>query len=192
MLRLVTALAVLALVLSSCSFAEEGDEARTYFESLDLSTPDAAAEEFVEAFDSSDYMTVWLTLDTHAQRAWISSFNLLQYRTILRVDESIRGEMSDLFSSFVWESSDYWYVFDQMMLLAEENEALLIDLEPEGLNAGTVNDDGTATVVGEFAGIDGEVTIHLTESPDGRWRVQQVMPPNGDPDSVPWGVTDNG
>jgi hypothetical protein len=74
------------------------------------------------------------------------------------------------------------------MLLADQHNALLIDLQPTELSVASFGDDGTATVVGDFDGIDGDVEIRLTETPKERWRVHQVLVPGGDEESIPWGV----
>ena len=68
MKRLAAALVAVLCFTAACSGPESGDGARTYFESLDLSSPGSAAEVFVEAYDADDFMTVWLVLDHFAQR----------------------------------------------------------------------------------------------------------------------------
>ena len=178
--------------LAACSSPDQGPQARTYYESLDLSSPLSAVEVFVEAYDSDDFMTVWLILDHWAQREWRDALNLLQYGELLRWNEELHDDLTSMYSDLVLESSDYWYVFDQVMLIADQHDSLLIDLEPISLTLRGVEADGGATVIGEFQGIDGEVTIDLNQTPSGDWRVHRVLVPGGDPDSVPWGVAATG
>ena len=73
------AMLVVALLMSAgaCSSTDSQPEARTYYESLDLSSPEAAVETFAEAFISDDFMTVGMTFDWHAQQEINNSFDLL-------------------------------------------------------------------------------------------------------------------
>ena len=174
--------------LVACSSPDQGPQARTYYESLDLSSPLSAAEVFVEAYDGDDFMTVWLVLDHSAQRQWRESLNLLQYGPLIRWNEELHDDLTNRYSDLVLESADYWFIFDQVMLIADQHDSLLIDLQPVSLTLRGIEADGGATVIGEFEGIDGEVTIDLNQTPRGNWRVHQVLVPGGDPASVPWGV----
>lgn len=115
MKRLAAALVAVLCFTAACSGPESGDGARTYFESLDLSSPGSAAEVFVEAYDADDFMTVWLVLDHFAQREWRNALNLLQYDGLIRWNEELHAELTEVYSGLVLESSGYWYVFDQVM-----------------------------------------------------------------------------
>lgn len=192
MKRLVTVLVVGALLSGGCTGSDDAAEARTYYESLDLSSPVAAAETFVEAFDRNDYMTVWLTFDFFAQHEIRSAFNLLQYSMLVQPDEArdIGEAMADEVSAAITGgTTDMWYLFDRLMSLADNNDALLIDLSsPESLGPEDITADGEATAAGEFEGIDGTVTIRLTENSLGRWLVHQIIVPGGDEEQIPWSV----
>ena len=63
-------LLVLSVLLAGCGDNQQvpPSGARTYFEALDLSTPSAAAETFLDAFARDDFMTVWLALHPKAQK----------------------------------------------------------------------------------------------------------------------------
>lgn len=192
MRRLVTVIVVFVIALSSCTYTNPEPEARTYYDSLDLSSPTAAAETFVDAFARDDFMTVWLAFDSQAQWEWNNAFNLLHYSKLFRVNDEMRQGIPDTISRLITETTDPWYVFDQTMMLAREHNALLIDLQSIDLDMTTIKDDGTAVVTGRFEGIDGDVEIKLTATQDGRWKVGQVLLPGGDENSIPWGVVPAG
>ena len=82
------------------------------------------------------------------------------------------------------------YYFDSIMLAAKQHSAFLIDL------SGTVTtvysepyaDDSMANIYTKVEGIEGDVIFRMEKSPTGRWRVQQVIIPNGNEDMIPWSV----
>ncbi|MCP4964770.1 MAG: hypothetical protein GY926_06000, partial [bacterium] len=174
------------------SNSDPSDDARTYYESLDMSSPMSAAEAFVEAFDADDYMAVWMLLDYFAQREIWTNINLLQYGQVIRsTNLPDRNALGDEMSATIGETTDRWYVFDRIMQLADANDALLIDVSPLSLTAGETTGD-TADVVAELEGIEGEVIIRLSKSPKGNWRVRQVIVPGGDETQIPWSVPTDG
>jgi hypothetical protein len=189
---------VLAVTVAACGGDGEPDAplgaARTYYESLDLSSPVAAARTLVDSFARDDFMTVWLVLDAQAQFRTTQLLNLMEYDQLLRSErvDDIQVQLSEAFNFETMEMNDSWYVFDQFMLIADRNDAFLIDLSGETSlgEARTVAD--TAEVAAEVEGIDGEVTFWLVESPSGRWRVHQVILPGGDDESIPWSVPSSG
>jgi hypothetical protein len=171
---------------------------RTYYESLDLSSPEAAVHEFCAAFRRSDYATVYLVL---APRA---NFIAHQYMTILRWDLLVREEAAD---DVVQElcvvseglgSCDYegdqMFWFDDLMLGAEKHSAFLIDLRGResiaGRRSATTYDGGPAIdVTTTVEGIEGEVVFRTLQIPvSGKWRVLQVIVPGGNEELIPWSV----
>ncbi|HSG79359.1 MAG TPA: hypothetical protein VLD62_07265, partial [Acidimicrobiia bacterium] len=167
---------------------------RTYFESLDLGTPVAAARTLVDAFRWNDFMTVWLALDPDAQATLEQDLDLAGYGRLIGVAEdtgAIEAELRD-----AWDADgrtiDPWYRFDQVMVSADRYDVFLIDLSGT-VTFGDADILGTtAEVPAEVAGIDGEVVFRLTGSAAGDWRVHQVVVPGGDESRVPWSVPSGG
>jgi hypothetical protein len=89
-----------------------------------------------------------------------------------------------------WESHDYWYLFDQLMLIANRHDAFLIDLSGhvQIINEAGGAVEGWTDVTAEVEGIEGDVTFRMTQSRTGRWKVFQVVVPGGDMHAVPWSV----
>ena len=190
-------LGVIALVLAlgligvGCTAKSSGsDGAVNFYESLDLASPSAAVETFSDAFARNDFMTVWLVLDRQAQFVASQHIDWLQYRNLIRTDAvpDMQAEVSSLFVLDDLETTDRWNIFSQIMMIADRNDAYLIDLSGEvtpGDESQVGEDVEVASVV---EGIEGEVRFRLTESPSGRWRVHQVIVSGGDEDMIPWSV----
>lgn len=96
------------------------------------------------------------------------------------------NEVERAMSVDTMETTDIWFVFDRIMLLADRHDAFLIDLSGQV----TLEATETAEVLASVEGIEGEVVIRMTESPDGNWRVHQVIVPDGDEEVIPWSVPD--
>ena len=188
--RAVLLVALLALVGSGCS--DSSDEvvppggARTYFEALDLSTPSAGAETFLNAFARNDFMTVWLAFHPVAQNNIQSALALLQYRVVIDSQAVAREVMVETARSFPPESVGIWYLFDALMLAADENDAFIIDLSgPVQITEETVDGD-EAELSAEAAGIEGPVTLRMAKTPKGSWRVYDVAIGGEEEAAVVW------
>ncbi|MFV1962427.1 MAG: hypothetical protein ACC658_11415, partial [Acidimicrobiia bacterium] len=188
----ITLVLVLGLIGAGCSAeSSDSDGAVNFYESLDLASPSAAVETFSDAFAQNDFMTVWLVLDITAQRRVEVYFDLLQWKMVIRTDAvpDMGSEIASALSLESLETTDRWYIFDRVMMIADRNDAYLVDLSGNVTpgNESSVGDD--AEVVSVVEGIEGEVRFRLTQSPSGRWRVHQVIVPGGDEDIIPWSVS---
>jgi hypothetical protein len=194
MRRMGVAAVLLVVAVVACGGDSECDSplagARTYYESLDLGSPVAAARTYADAFARDDFMTVWLVLDSQAQFRITQLSNLMEYDQLLQSDrvDDIQARLGEAFNFETMEMSDSWYVFDQFMLIADRNDAFLIDLSGSTSLGEARTVVGGAEVPAEVEGIDGEVTFRLVLSPSGRWRVHQVVVPGGDQERIPWSV----
>ncbi len=169
---------LIALVGSGC--ADSSDEAapfggaRTYFESLDLSTPIASAETFLDAFARDDFMTVWLALYPNTQKMIELQLDLLQLRVVIDHLAIPHAEFEEIYESFPPESIGAWYLFDALMLAADEYDAFIIDLSGPVRITDTTVDGDEAELSAEAAGIEGTVTLHMTKSFKGSWRIREI------------------
>lgn len=183
-------LLVLGFSAAGCSGSSDSDGAGNFYESLDLASPTAAVETFTDAFADKDFMTVWLAFDINAQNRVEHYSNLLQWPILLRTDAvpNHGSQIGSVLSFDNLETTDRWYIFDQMMMIADEHDAYLVDLSGDvavGEESAAGDDVEVSTVV---EGIDGEVRFRMVQSPSGRWRVLQVIVPGGDEDLIPWSV----
>ncbi len=166
-------------------------EARTYYDTLDLSTPEAAVQTFVDAFQREDFPTVYLVFAPETQLLFQQMINRL------RINYLVRGEAwADLAGEITFvreglghgEQSDgeIWFLFDEMMLAAKKHDGLLIDLSgtvtiQSAQESETLLEDYDGLVIDVIAavdGIEGDVTFRMVQAPSGRWRVYQVLLPN--------------
>jgi len=167
---------VLSALLAGCGDNQQvppGGE-RTYFEALDLSTPSAAAETFLDAFARDDFMTVWLVLHPNAQDMIRSALDLLQHRVMIDSQAVARDVMMERSRSFPPESIGTWHLFDALMFAADEHDAFIIDLSGPVRVTDQMVDGDEAEISAEAAGIDASVTLHMEKSFEGRWRVRSV------------------
>ena len=192
---LVGASIVLVVGVSGCTARSASPEgSRNFYESLDLSSPVAAVETFSDAFARDDFMTVWLALDLGAQKRLETDFNLLQWGLLIDVDAvpDIHAEIQAAYSFENIDSDEMWYNFDRAMMIADRNDAYLVDLSGTVVPGDESVVPGAGSVVVEVPavveGIEGEVRFRLVQSPSGRWRVYQVIVPGGDEALVPWSV----
>jgi len=193
----------LVIVLSACSLNDllgrfTKDQPRTFYETLDLSTPEAAVKTFTEAFQRDDFMTVYLVLSPPTQFELVQRLRQLQYNYYFNTEykEEIFADVT-IFSGGIGigEHSDdnFWYIFDQIMLSAKEHSALLIDLSGnvkiiDSKESKTYYGDDAVDVITTVDGIEGEVAFRMLQSPNDRWRVFQVIVAGGDEEIIPWSV----
>ncbi len=186
----------LSIVLSACSTNSIG-QARTYYENLDLATPERALATFINAFNRTDFWTVWMVLAPRAQFTLMQNLNLMRYGTLTQV--SVFKEFKDEIPTFATglgsgehSEADFGYMFDMVMLTASHHDAFLIDLRGDLhilSSEGSTTTDGEACVdvlasVGDLA----SVTFRMIQAPSGSWRVLQVIVPGGDEEQIPWSV----
>ena len=191
--KLVVVVAAGTLVVAGCGGGgSHRDGARTYYESLDLSSPTAAVETFTEAFADDDFVTVWLAFSHTGQFVLQHEMDLLQWKRIIGPEalDDLRDWLQNEYSLDMVESVDGWWLFDRLMLIADESDGFLIDLSGDVSIGSEAINDGTAIVSAEVSGIEGDVEFRLRESATGRWRIQQVVAPGGDnpEDLFPWVV----
>ena len=199
---MLAATSTLILICSSCSLipTQQAVELtpRTYYESLDLSSPESAIQTFVDAFSRDDFPTVWLILGTQAQFIWVQGIQLLRFDALIQTDnwEAIQMDISTYAKGLgegEHSDSEPSYVFDQFMLAARKHSAFLIDLtgpveilssEPSS----TTRDDPAIDVTVRVERIEEEVVFRMVQAPSGRWRVYQVILTGGDVEMVPWAI----
>jgi hypothetical protein len=193
-------------VLAACSVTsilglDQEEQGRTFYDTLDLTTPEIAVSTFTDAFARDDFLTVYLVLSTRSQFIFFQHLRLLDYSSMIQPDsfERIRDDVTT-FAEGLGEGEhidDSWYVFDQIMLAAKRHDVLLIDLSGEVVIIDSEpiefeDYDEAVDVIAEVEGIQGEVIFRMIQAPSGNWRVYQVILADGDEEMVPWAVPDGG
>jgi hypothetical protein len=189
------------------------DAPRTQYESFDLSTPEAAVQTFVDTFQQRDYAGLFLILAPQSQIAWGQVFTRFSFERII-APEAVDALMDSIDFGFNHTETEHSpqvtsYLFDDIMLFAEEHDAFLIDLRgevqilrsedntiPAFHHAEEDDEDETPLpvedVITSVEGIEGEVTFRMVPTPSGRWQVMQVIVPGGDEERLPWSVVVEG
>jgi hypothetical protein len=185
-------LILICLALSAVVLYAQDKPARTYYESLNLSTPEDAVRTFTAAFAKEDFLTVHMVLASKAQQQWQASFNRFNLDQIVKPDYA-KQAIKNIPSFDQWESIEASFLFDTIMLDAALHDALLIDLRGdvnlESTEPSTTSDgDEAVDVSTTVKGIDGKVVFRLVQSPSKRWRVLQVIIPGGGDSKLLWSV----
>ncbi|NIM93910.1 MAG: hypothetical protein GTO18_09400 [Anaerolineales bacterium] len=187
---------VVLLVTQACQSSGASDlggenEARTYYESLNLETPEDAVQTFTNAFQREDFMTVYMVLDAETQRLLRVEFATTFSWGHLIGEDTNQGVGDHLDIETIIETQwDFWYLFDQIMLLAAKEDDLLIDLRGEievlrTEDAGMILGAQAMDVIASVDGVSGEVTFRMVMDNDSRWRVYMVSAPTEGVDSWP-------
>jgi hypothetical protein len=179
--------AAIALVLGGCGNSEtHRNGARTFYESLDMSSPEAAVETLTDAFAADDFMTVWLMFDQLAQSRITTDINLLQYSRVIGPDamDELRAWLSGETTFESLENLDQWYMFDQIMMIADRNDGFLIDLSGDVTITDTepiADTVPSVRVAATVEGVDGDVVFVATAMTQDRWRIRRISVAEGDP-----------
>ena len=193
-IRLIAIILLAILLITACQLGGDrgtGGEARTYFESLNLDSPEEAVQTFTEAFQGEDFMTVYLVLDAEAQKfqraEFAQTFSWVHLIGESAAEDVLEGrDLVGLTETHI----DSWYIFDQVMLYAAEEDDLLIDLRGDikilsSEEFRTSDGARAAEVIAEVDGVRGEVEFRLLQDPDRRWRVYMVAAPDEDVEAWP-------
>ncbi len=176
--RVATAVSLVCL----CAFvapAHAADSAgRTPYERLDLSTPEAAAHAFCEAWSRRDFVTVYAVLSMKAQDASDHSLMVLDPRHLMRPAADVKP--LDLLMEGVppmerWDQKGPDYLFDGLLMAINRHHALPVDF------------DGSAEVIAHSSKMTVPALLHLVQSPSGRWRVELAMEQAGNASELPFG-----
>ena len=184
------------LLTSACQIFEKPEsnvenEGRTYFETLDLETPEEAVQTFTEAFQRQDFMTVYLVLDAGTQRQLrIENARTFQWKHLIG-ERASQDLFDDLDLKVLIEIQfDFWYVFDQIMLHAARQDDLIIDLKGDldilRNEESKIPDGRQATdVITKMEGVSGEVIFYVVKDSDNHWRIYSVSAPEEGVDAWP-------
>lgn len=202
LIKLFFLLIPLIIVITACdadfpSGLDATVEPRTYFETLDLSTPETAARTFAHAFRENDFMTAYLILHPDAQtrlrQEWSQTF---RWRHLIgeRADQALIAEFD--FEDVIGTQSDPWYLFDYVMYYADQMDDLLFDIrgEPNFYHSQEMSSRDGSPVIDLGAvvtGLTGDIIFRMAQGGDGRWRVYRISVPEQGVESWPSTILDN-
>ena len=183
---------------------------RTQYDSFALDTPDVAVQTFVDTFHKRDYAGLFLIFAPQTQMAFTATFTRFNFEWIIAPEavEALRDNLSFGFNHTETEHSPQLaaYLFDDVMLFAESQDAFPIDLRGDvqilRSEPGTIppfhtaessedEDDTPLPVVDVITSVEDikdEVIFRMVPTPSGRWQVLQVIAAGGDEERMPWSI----
>jgi hypothetical protein len=194
------------LLIQACSSGAPSSEptARTEYEGLDLSSPEAAVTTFSSEFQARNFPAVFDILSPSAQMLWEQDFTILNWRHLIMIGpgQSARDILGDtmMFDLSRAEHSfgNVRYAFDTFMVAASEHSAFLIDLTSPLTIISTSRLPETPSPSGDMlpaslvtasvGHLEGDVRFKLVQVASGRWKVQQVITQGGNEELMPWSV----
>jgi hypothetical protein len=172
----------------------------TAYDRLDLATPESALRAFLNAYKAGDYVTVFWIFSPGAQLDWQRALYSFNFAILMHGNPmGQRALLDELLPPLdKVEQQDISFAFATLMNAAQRHGMLPLDVTglPENMSAANVPDlgkrtqtpDGQVDIAVVLKAYAGPVHFRMETSPLGRWRVRQVIPPDGDPDTPVFGV----
>lgn len=164
--------------------------ARTYYDGLDFSTPQQTTSLFLQSYEKQDYLTAFYCLSPRAQQAWANHLMAFDFAQILRGSSTNIIKASGILDA-PEESEvmlDISLQFDRVMLAAEHLKGLPFQLKTSSIQSSKVQDT-TATLQVKNTVVPQQLTFKLTRLKNARWKIDQVVFPGSNPRVLPWGLT---
>jgi len=165
--------------------------ARTYYEAIDLDTPEAAAQAFLAAWARRDYATANVVLSPMAQQGWLNQIaRTFSFATLLPKQADAVMKVSAYGPNGAdWAElmNDPNLVFDNIMRSAEGFGALPFTIGPAAKAGKPAGSGDAVTVTAETDGTPATLELQLARLPSGHWKVDRIVLPDADPALKPWG-----
>jgi hypothetical protein len=197
LLAMLAALAVPGPALGQAVPSASGSLA---YDRLQMSTPDAALRTFLSAYRDGDYVTAFWVFAADTQDEVLRHAAQLNLRRLARLPAegsmAIVVEMSPPPAEL--DQRDLSFMFAHVMQVARRRGMLPLDVAglPQNLapanvpNLGRLTEttDGTTEIAVTLGAYREPVVFRFVRARTGRWRLRQIVPPGGDPTSVPFGL----
>lgn len=166
--------------------------ARTFVETLDMSSGLATVQGFIDAYAASNYITAYYLLSPPAKIAFsdqVNSFNaarLFPKLTGVAPPGSVfstRPVVQDMIDDKIMDGA---LIFDDIMLAAERNSMLPFDLRNASAPSATIDRADQARYMVATQGDPSFVVISAVRLSNGEWRVDRIVWAASDPEARPW------
>ena len=159
---------------------------RPYYESLRLDSPESAVDEFVQAWEAADFLTVYLLLAAETQYTFYVNWNIGKTETVIPDMSTIRLEPhSWVPGSREHTITDGFCYFEVFVGLAKEADILPIRLEQplaiQGSKMVEAEDERPMVDVNVMCKSHPAIVFRTIQSKSGRWRILYLELPNDDP-----------
>lgn len=170
------------------------------FDRLDLRTPESALRRFLSAYRQGDYVTAYWIMTPSSQQAFVRHLSRFEFNRIARLPASSAvlhaAEMMPAISQM--EQTDTSFYFAHAMAVAHRLGVMPLNLTglPEDVSPtnvprlGSRNQltDGRVEYSVPLRAYRAPVVFRMVATQGGRWRLEQVLPPGGSVDSIPFGL----
>jgi len=182
------AIGTLAVILAGLTAAHA--ENRTYLDNLDQSSPTAVAGAFVAAMASEDYFKAYYLLSPEAKDGSYQAVAAMQAGRLLPGADPFNIEGSIFYDESVPrvlldDMADQSQLFDDLMAAGQTTGLLPFSFADAQLGLVTETEGGATAMV--TAGEPDELSLALTQTENGAWRVDTVSWP-GSVEGKPWGA----
>jgi hypothetical protein len=167
---------------------------RTYLESLDMSSSEAAMRGFVDAYAEKDFFGAYFFLSPEAKQAIatrVLEFNEAQLIPGMSAGGALSGPADAGLAGPDNVIMETWLdgavMFDRLMRNAEMQAIKPFDFEPGAFASATMEQDDQGRFLVEAKGQTDVVFVSTVKLGNGDWRVSRVEWGQSDPDATPWG-----
>lgn len=170
------------------------------YDRLDLQSAEAALRTFLSAYRRGDYVTAFWILTPASQSAFYTHLARFDMRRVARVTASsaLMHAAEMIPAQAQMDQTDMSFLFAHAMAVARRLDIMPLNLAglPEDVSPTNVPRLGTRNQLAdgrvEFAvplpGYRAPVVFRMVQRAQGRWRLEQVLPPGGVLDSLPFGL----
>lgn len=170
------------------------------YDGLDLASPEAALRAFLTAYRDGDYVTAFWIFTPETQDEVFRHAAQLNMGRLARLPA--QGRMAIITEMIPptaeVDQRDYSFLFANIMQVAKRRGLMPLDIAglPDDLSPANVpslgrrteTTDGVTEIAMPLRTYREPVVFRLVRARTGRWRLKQVLPPGGDPASVPFGL----
>jgi len=173
-----------AALICTVFLLKSGPAKGFFYEQLNLKTPEAAVEQFCNAYSKADYVTVFFVFSNDARSTILEYIMRVRFETLVEQElfsEFMKEEDFDLLSTDFEQGPTAMFMFARILSFADEHDALSLQLGPlqKIIESDRVQSSGDKNEVHRIKAAVGEsehpVTFFLDQTPSERWRVNRVV-----------------
>lgn len=176
---------------SSDSPSQQTD--RTWYEGLDMSTPETSLRGFLDAFRVMDFPRAFYYFSPEAQGGFILAISNFDPQRLLRGESGSRIAPIDVYEPLAQEefeeiASIQPLYFDTVMMFAAQNRLLPFALKEWSVaDSKQLSDEKRAFEI-LTGGQPEKMTLTMIKMKSGRWKLDQMTWDGSREDAKPWGL----
>lgn len=192
--------AAAAVPTAAIAQAATGGSGSLAYDRMDLSSAEAALRTFLSAYRDGDYVAAFWVLGPETQDEAMRHAAQLNLGRLARLPAQGRmAIMTEMIPPTAEaDQRDYGFLFASIMQVAKRRGILPLDVAglpgdlsatgAPGLGRQAETAEGFAEIAVTLRAYPAPVLFRLFKARTGRWRLRQIVPPGGDPTSLPFGL----